>query len=90
MNFISGNLWSIIVPTNSSWNLGVVNYTVYANDTSGNVVNSSSNVTIIAPVYPVPNDSYWVNGTGNWSDATNHWALIFERSTEMVHSCLEI
>ncbi|VVB78285.1 Concanavalin A-like lectin/glucanases superfamily protein [uncultured archaeon] len=47
LNWISGNLWSIVVPTNSSFSLGDVNYTIYANDTAGNEVNFSSNFTII-------------------------------------------
>ncbi|MFA5855874.1 MAG: hypothetical protein WC867_00820 [Candidatus Pacearchaeota archaeon] len=47
MAFISGNLWSVTIPTNSSWNVGLMNYTVYANDTIGQEVNLSSNVTML-------------------------------------------
>ncbi len=28
------------------------------------------------PVHAGPADCYWVGGTGNWSDATNHWATV--------------
>ena len=28
----------------------------------------------VALNYAPPTDAYWVGGTGNWSDATNHWA----------------
>ena len=27
-------------------------------------------------VYAAPANCYWVGGTGNWSDSTNHWAII--------------
>ncbi len=28
------------------------------------------------PAHAAPADAYWVAGTGNWSDATNHWAIV--------------
>jgi hypothetical protein len=31
--------------------------------------NNNSNVTFVSP-------RYWVGGSGNWSDATNHWATV--------------
>ena len=46
MNFITGNLWSITLETNYTFPTGVVNYTVYVNDTIGKEVNVSSNFTI--------------------------------------------
>jgi hypothetical protein len=65
MAFISGNLWSVTIPTNSSWNIGEVNYTVYSNDTIGQEVNLSGNFTTLAqnPLviiigYPVNNSQY--------------------------------
>ena len=44
---------------------------------------NTSNSSIDSPTYypsavvngVIPTDSYWVGGTGNWSDSTNHWAL---------------
>jgi surface protein len=43
-----GNIWSITFGTNSTFNLGEVNYTIYANDTSGTETNQSGNFTISA------------------------------------------
>jgi hypothetical protein len=53
LNLISGNSWSVTLETNESFPVGKVNYTVYANDSSGNEVNVSGNFTII-----LPNDTY--------------------------------
>lgn len=36
MNFITGDLWSIDIETNDTFNLGENNFTIYANDTLGN------------------------------------------------------
>jgi hypothetical protein len=59
LNFISGNLWSVTIETNMSWPLGLVNYTVYANDTLGQEVNLSGDLTTvtgpnITSVYDTP------------------------------------
>ena len=43
LSLISGNLWSIVVPTNASFAVGDVNYTIYANDSANNVINLTSN-----------------------------------------------
>ncbi|MDP2926225.1 MAG: LamG-like jellyroll fold domain-containing protein, partial [Nanoarchaeota archaeon] len=50
LNWISGNLWSVTVQTNWSWPLGQVNYTIYANDTSGNIASNNSNFSIVENV----------------------------------------
>ncbi|MBR9704205.1 hypothetical protein GOV12_02245, partial [Candidatus Pacearchaeota archaeon] len=47
LNLISGNLWSVSIETNASFPLGLINYTIYANDTAGNVINFTSNITIV-------------------------------------------
>src|SRR4051794_36679707 len=31
-------------------------------------------LSIASTVLAAPSDAYWVAGTGNWSDAANHWA----------------
>lgn len=33
-----------------------------------------STVFTVHPVSASPTDAYWVGGSGDWSDATNHWA----------------
>jgi len=47
LDWVSGNLWSKTIETNSSFPLGQVNYTIYANDSLGNQMNLSSNFTTI-------------------------------------------
>ena len=47
MSFISGELWSVEIETNSSFNIGENNYTIYANDSSGNEVNSSNSFNVV-------------------------------------------
>lgn len=42
LNFVSGNLWTVEVETNESFPVGDVNYTVYANDSAGNVNDSET------------------------------------------------
>ena len=46
LNIVSGDLWSVTIPTNWTWSLGQANYTIYANDTVGNLANFSSNFTV--------------------------------------------
>jgi hypothetical protein len=50
LNFISGNLWSRTIQTNTTYPTGLVNFTLYANDSQGNEINVSSNFTIL-PLY---------------------------------------
>jgi parallel beta-helix repeat protein/surface protein len=47
-----GAIWTVTFGTNSSFNLGEVNYTIYVNNSEGEVVNESGNFTInnFAPV----------------------------------------
>ncbi len=54
---------------------GAHTYTVYGEDTTGNVGSATRNFTVGAGGTPA--DAYWVGGAGgtyNWSDAANHWA----------------
>jgi len=47
LNFISGNLWGVVVESNWTFPVGDVNYTVYVNDTIGQEVNESGNFTVV-------------------------------------------
>ncbi|MBS3078510.1 right-handed parallel beta-helix repeat-containing protein, partial [Candidatus Pacearchaeota archaeon] len=49
MNWISGNLWSVVISTNSTWNIGEINYTVYANDSTGNTSSMNGTFEIYNP-----------------------------------------
>ena len=44
---VIGNLWSITFATNASFNLGQVNYTIFANESSGLESNFSGNFTLL-------------------------------------------
>jgi len=47
---VIGDLWSTTVDTNISFNLGEVNYTIFANDSFDNEVNQSANFTLITGI----------------------------------------
>ncbi|MBD3253235.1 hypothetical protein GF386_05865, partial [Candidatus Pacearchaeota archaeon] len=69
LNFISGNLWSVTtIETNFTWNLGQINYTVYANDTLGQEVNESGNFTMV--------EGYNVTGCGEFGEANGYYTLM--------------
>jgi hypothetical protein len=62
LNFVNGNSWSTPTSTNLTTPLGLVNYTVYANDTGGNLVNLSSNFTTTDTTSPIVNLTSPANG----------------------------
>ena len=64
LNFVSGNLWSITIPTNWTYPLGIVNFTVYSNDSFNNITNYSSNFTTV-PNFIITNCSV-INYPGNY------------------------
>ncbi len=49
LSFVSGDVWTTEIQTNESFPIGDVNYTIYANDTSGNEVNQSGSFKTILP-----------------------------------------
>ena len=74
---------SINCGSNGSWVLATANncyHFVNWNDSSTtnprHETNVTSNLSFTAnfAVNSPPSDAYWVGGSGNWSDATNHWA----------------
>ncbi|MFA5142452.1 MAG: LamG domain-containing protein [Candidatus Woesearchaeota archaeon] len=48
LSLLAGTIWSIQIPVNESFGR-ITNYTIYANDTWGNIVNVSGNITTNQP-----------------------------------------
>jgi len=66
LSFVSGDLWTAEIETNESFNLGENNYTIYANDTSGNEINASGSFEIVSGVIPNDTDRFYVkNSSGD-------------------------
>jgi uncharacterized delta-60 repeat protein len=80
LNFISGNLWSITTETDWTWNLGMVNYTIYANDTIGQEANMSGNFTLT--------EGSDVNSCGNLSQANSVYTLV--KNVNSTGTCFNI
>ncbi|MBR9704634.1 LamG domain-containing protein, partial [Candidatus Pacearchaeota archaeon] len=77
LNLISGNMWSVTLITNLSYPHGMVNFTIYSNDSTGNIVNFSSNFTSIGGIIITPTDT-----------TTSEYSIIGSVNTSLVNNTL--
>ncbi|MFA5174511.1 MAG: fibrinogen-like YCDxxxxGGGW domain-containing protein [Candidatus Pacearchaeota archaeon] len=84
-----GNLWNISVKTNSSWDLGETNYTIYANDSLNNQLNISGTFNVSDTTPPYIYLKTPINNTFT-KNATSYFAANYTENAELRNSTLYI
>jgi sporulation protein YlmC with PRC-barrel domain len=89
MNNVIGNVWNVTAITNSTWPVGEINYTIYANDSFGNQENMSGDFTVLDTTAPYVYLKNPTNGTST-NNATVYFAANFSENVLLVNATLYI
>ena len=84
-----GNLWTAIVPTNISWPVGQINYTVFANDSLRYQINLSGSFNVTDTRVPEVNLKTPVNGT-IVKNETQYFSANFTDNVLLINTTLYI